>query len=136
MAGIHRSIAEKIAAMARGITLEKEIVIIGGGALDIGLVKAIEEKLAVKVVVPDNRGSWLPSAQLSWHAKNIPQHNIKRQVVQMTKDKNYWIGVLTMQSISPASGQAIMRATFCAPTTLPCRCLLDTLHRIQSAGQP
>ncbi|MHB8084663.1 MAG: acyl-CoA dehydratase activase [Dehalococcoidia bacterium] len=54
LAGIHRSIAEKVAAMARGFTLEKEVVIIGGGALDIGLVQAIEEKLAIKAIVPDN----------------------------------------------------------------------------------
>jgi predicted CoA-substrate-specific enzyme activase len=54
LAGIHHSIAEKVAAMARGFTLEKEVVIIGGGALDIGLVQAIEEKLAVKAIVPDN----------------------------------------------------------------------------------
>ena len=54
LAGIHRSIAEKVAAMARGFILEKEVVIIGGGALDIGLVQAIEEKLAIKAIVPDN----------------------------------------------------------------------------------
>ncbi|MGA2367284.1 MAG: acyl-CoA dehydratase activase [Dehalococcoidia bacterium] len=54
LAGIHHSIAEKVAAMARGFTLEKEVVIIGGGALDIGLVQAIEEKLAIKAIVPDN----------------------------------------------------------------------------------
>ncbi len=54
LAGIHHSIAEKVAAMARGFTLEKEVVIIGGGALDIGLVQAIEGKLAIKAIVPDN----------------------------------------------------------------------------------
>ncbi len=54
LAGIHRSIAEKVAAMARGFILEKEVVIIGGGALDIGLLQAIEEKLAIKAIVPDN----------------------------------------------------------------------------------
>jgi (R)-2-hydroxyacyl-CoA dehydratese activating ATPase len=54
LAGIHRSIADKISGMSRGVTLEKDIIIIGGGALDIGLVQAIEEKLQAKVLVPDN----------------------------------------------------------------------------------
>jgi (R)-2-hydroxyacyl-CoA dehydratese activating ATPase len=54
MAGIHRSIADKIGSLSRGGTLEPDILIIGGGALDIGLVKAIEDNLQLKVVVPDN----------------------------------------------------------------------------------
>jgi (R)-2-hydroxyacyl-CoA dehydratese activating ATPase len=54
LAGIHRSIADKISGMSRGVTLQTDMVVIGGGALDIGLVKAIEEKLQVKVLVPEN----------------------------------------------------------------------------------
>lgn len=54
LAGIHRSIAEKISGMARGVALNPEVAVIGGGALDSGLVLAIEEKLAMKVLVPEN----------------------------------------------------------------------------------
>ena len=54
LAGIHRSIAEKISGMARGVALNPEIAVIGGGALDSGLIQAIEEKLATKVLVPEN----------------------------------------------------------------------------------
>lgn len=54
LAGIHRSIADKISGMARGVMLQEDIVIIGGGALDSGLVQSIEEKLGVKTLVPDN----------------------------------------------------------------------------------
>jgi len=54
LSGIHRSIADKISGMSRGVALEKDFAVIGGGALDIGLVQAIEEKLAVKALVPDN----------------------------------------------------------------------------------
>jgi len=54
LAGIHRSIADKISGMSRGVALEKDVVIIGGGALDIGLVKAIEDKLQVNALVPEN----------------------------------------------------------------------------------
>jgi predicted CoA-substrate-specific enzyme activase len=52
--GIHRSIADKISGMSRGVALEKDFAVIGGGALDSGLVQAIEEKLAVKALVPEN----------------------------------------------------------------------------------
>lgn len=54
LAGIHWSIAEKISAISRGVTLKEDIVIIGGGALDMGLVKSIEEKLGMEALVPDN----------------------------------------------------------------------------------
>jgi len=54
LAGIHRSIADKISGMSRGVALEKDFAIIGGGALDIGLVQAIDEKLGVNSLIPDN----------------------------------------------------------------------------------
>jgi (R)-2-hydroxyacyl-CoA dehydratese activating ATPase len=54
LAGIHRSIADKISGMSRGVPLEKDIVIIGGGALDAGLVQSIQEKLETTTLVPDN----------------------------------------------------------------------------------
>ncbi|MBN1689430.1 MAG: 2-hydroxyglutaryl-CoA dehydratase [Dehalococcoidia bacterium] len=54
LAGIHRSIANKISGMSRGVTLQQDVVIIGGGALDTGLVKAIEDTLGVKALVPEN----------------------------------------------------------------------------------
>jgi (R)-2-hydroxyacyl-CoA dehydratese activating ATPase len=54
LAGIHRSIADKISGMSRGVALQPDIAVIGGGALDSGLVQAIEDKLAVKALVPEN----------------------------------------------------------------------------------
>jgi len=54
VAGIHRSIADKISALARGVSIRPEVAVIGGGALDIGLVRSIEEKLGQKVLVPQN----------------------------------------------------------------------------------
>jgi (R)-2-hydroxyacyl-CoA dehydratese activating ATPase len=54
LAGIHRSIADKVSGMSRGVMLQPDIAIIGGGALDSGLVQAIEEKLKVKALVPEN----------------------------------------------------------------------------------
>jgi (R)-2-hydroxyacyl-CoA dehydratese activating ATPase len=54
LAGIHHSIADKISGMQRGVLLQPDIAIIGGGALDSGLVKAIEDKLGFKALVPEN----------------------------------------------------------------------------------
>lgn len=54
LAGIHQSIADKISGMSRGVTIQQDVVIIGGGALDVGLVKTIEATLKVKALVPDN----------------------------------------------------------------------------------
>ena len=54
VAGIHRSIADKVSALARGVSIKPDVAVIGGGALDIGLVKSIEEKLGLRVLVPGN----------------------------------------------------------------------------------
>jgi len=54
LAGIHRSIADKVSALARGVNIRPEVAVIGGGALDIGLVQSIEDKLGTKVLVPPN----------------------------------------------------------------------------------
>jgi predicted CoA-substrate-specific enzyme activase len=54
LAGIHHSIADKISGMSRGVKLEKDFAIIGGGALDSGLVRAIDEKMDVEALVPEN----------------------------------------------------------------------------------
>ena len=54
VAGIHHSIADKVSALTRGASIRPEVAVIGGGALDIGLVQSIEEKLGLKVLVPQN----------------------------------------------------------------------------------
>lgn len=54
VAGIHRSIADKVSALARGVTIKPGVAVIGGGALDIGLVKSIDDKLGLRVVIPEN----------------------------------------------------------------------------------
>lgn len=54
LAGIHIAIADKISSMSRGVKLLQDIIVIGGGGLDIGLMPAIENRLGIKVSVPDN----------------------------------------------------------------------------------
>jgi predicted CoA-substrate-specific enzyme activase len=50
--GLHQAIASRIAAMARGLRVEKTVMVGGGVAKNTGVVRALEEKLKVKVKVP------------------------------------------------------------------------------------
>jgi len=52
LAGVHLSLAGKVATLVDRIGLEKECAVCGGGGLDAGMLKRIEEKLGVKVLVP------------------------------------------------------------------------------------
>ena len=53
LAGVHKSIADKMAALIDKVGQEQECAVSGGGALDVGLVKAIEDNLGVSLQVPD-----------------------------------------------------------------------------------
>ena len=52
LAGIHEALANKIFALIDRVGLEKECAISGGGALNIGLIKSVGEKLGIKLLVP------------------------------------------------------------------------------------
>lgn len=52
LAGVHDSAAERIAAQAGRMGLEGDVVLAGGGALNTGLVKALERKLGRTLLVP------------------------------------------------------------------------------------
>jgi predicted CoA-substrate-specific enzyme activase len=52
IAGLHESIASRICAMVERIRIEKDVVVTGGGAKNIGLVKAIENRLGFPVFTP------------------------------------------------------------------------------------
>jgi len=52
LAGVHKALATKISSLVERVGLEKDCAISGGGALNIGLVKSIEEKLGVELMVP------------------------------------------------------------------------------------
>ncbi len=49
VAGLHKSLAHRVAALARGIELESEITMTGGVAKNIGMFAALEEALGVKL---------------------------------------------------------------------------------------
>lgn len=50
--GIHESLAERAGALLRRVGMKESVALIGGVALQAGIVKAIEERLQVKVDVP------------------------------------------------------------------------------------
>ncbi|MGD9116500.1 MAG: acyl-CoA dehydratase activase [Dehalococcoidia bacterium] len=52
IAGLHESIATRVYGMLRRLKIEREVVMTGGGAKNIGLVRALEAKLGFPVLVP------------------------------------------------------------------------------------
>ncbi|MFC2017041.1 acyl-CoA dehydratase activase [Chloroflexota bacterium] len=52
LAGVHNALADKISALVDRVGLEKECAISGGGGLNIGLIKSVEKKLGVQLLVP------------------------------------------------------------------------------------
>ena len=48
--GLHKSLAGRVAALARGIQIEKEVTMTGGVAKNEGMVKALEEAIGVTIV--------------------------------------------------------------------------------------
>ncbi|HNQ63618.1 MAG TPA: acyl-CoA dehydratase activase [Syntrophorhabdaceae bacterium] len=52
IAGVHMSVATRVSSLVKKLQIEKDIAITGGGAKNIGLVKALEEKFGCPVLVP------------------------------------------------------------------------------------
>jgi len=52
LAGVHQALAEKLASLVERVGLEEQCAISGGGGLNIGLIRRLEEKLGVELLVP------------------------------------------------------------------------------------
>lgn len=52
LAGIHKALADKIASLIDRVGLEEKCVISGGGALNVGLIRKVEDNLGVSLLVP------------------------------------------------------------------------------------
>jgi len=52
LAGVHKALANKISALAARLGLEEPCAISGGGGLDIGLVRNLEKKVGVNLLLP------------------------------------------------------------------------------------
>jgi predicted CoA-substrate-specific enzyme activase len=54
VAGLHRALAIRTAAMALKMRVEEDCAMTGGGAVDIGLVKTMEKEIGKPILVPEN----------------------------------------------------------------------------------
>lgn len=52
LAGIHRALAGQLHSLAARLTIERDLALVGGGARNAGLVKALEEISGFEIVVP------------------------------------------------------------------------------------
>ncbi len=52
LAGVHQALANKISALIDRVGMEADCAVSGGGVLDIGLIKHLEDKLGLKLLVP------------------------------------------------------------------------------------
>jgi (R)-2-hydroxyacyl-CoA dehydratese activating ATPase len=52
LAGIHRALAAQLNSLAERVGVEMDLALVGGGARDTGLVKAVEEIRGYRVLVP------------------------------------------------------------------------------------
>jgi predicted CoA-substrate-specific enzyme activase len=53
VSGIHKSLADRVARMVKRLPQEKEVIVTGGGAKNIGLVHALAEQLGEEVRIPE-----------------------------------------------------------------------------------
>lgn len=53
MAGIHESIASRVSSLAKRVGIVEPVVMTGGVAKNIGVVRALEDKLNTKIIVAD-----------------------------------------------------------------------------------
>jgi predicted CoA-substrate-specific enzyme activase len=54
IAGIHESVAARVVAMANRVGMEKEVMMTGGVAKNIGVVRAIESRIGDSLLVPEH----------------------------------------------------------------------------------
>jgi predicted CoA-substrate-specific enzyme activase len=52
LAGLHAALASRIHRMVRGLHVEQQVILTGGCALNLGLVRALEERLGLSVLTP------------------------------------------------------------------------------------
>jgi len=85
LAGLHQAIASRIASLVSRLGIEREVMVTGGGAKNVGLVKALESKLDLPVLIPPDPlltgaiGAALLGRDLVKKAKNEGLPVTKRQ---------------------------------------------------------
>jgi predicted CoA-substrate-specific enzyme activase len=72
LAGVHRAMAAKVAMLVKGLQMEPDVVLTGGGGEDAGLVLAVSEALGVKVLVPEQPRLTAAIGAAYWAAEEKP----------------------------------------------------------------
>ena len=54
ISGVHDSITDRIAGMVKRVSLQEQVTITGGGALNQGVVKKLEQRFQTRLNVPEN----------------------------------------------------------------------------------
>ena len=53
LAGIHRALAAQLQSLLERVGIQEDVTLVGGGARDAGLVKAMEQATGLEIVVPE-----------------------------------------------------------------------------------
>ncbi|MFC1981306.1 acyl-CoA dehydratase activase [Chloroflexota bacterium] len=90
LAGVHVALASKIFALIGRVGLEKDCAISGGGALDVGLIKSVEEKLGIGLLVPPHPQivTALGAAIMAQDMEKLgtPYENVKVEGADVTRE--------------------------------------------------
>jgi len=92
LAGIHEAIATRVHGMAQRVKIEREVVITGGCAKNVGLVKALERKIGYAVLTPTEPlitgalGAALIGKDMAKRAieQGIPFYRAERRLAEVT----------------------------------------------------
>jgi len=92
LAGIHEAIATRVHGMAQRVKIERDVVVTGGGAKNVGLIKALESKIGYPVLVPPEPlltgaiGAALIGKDLAKQAieKGLPVSRAERRLEEVT----------------------------------------------------
>jgi len=71
--GIYRSVVSRILTLCKRIGIEKEVAVVGGVALNSGLVSILEKEMGLGVLVPDT-----PQIAAALGAAIIARENIAK----------------------------------------------------------
>ena len=75
IAGIHYSVVSRVVSMCKRIGVDKDVAVVGGVALNDGLVKILEEEMGCGILVPD-----VPQIIAALGAAIIARENIEKGV--------------------------------------------------------
>lgn len=92
LAGIHEAIASRVYSMVERLRVEKDVVLTGGGAKNVGLIKAFQDRIGHQILVPPEPlltgaiGAALLARQMAEEAieKGIPVDKEKRRLAEAT----------------------------------------------------